>query len=71
MRILSGGRVVGLDRCPGFDCLEELLPAKLNVLLWFLDGAERRRQLQAKFNTVESATTAAEGGCYANGKITN
>ena len=26
MRILAGGRVVGLDQCPGFDCRHEPLP---------------------------------------------
>ena len=33
MRILAGGRVVGLDQCPGFDCPHEPLPLKLQVLL--------------------------------------
>ena len=50
MRILAGGRVVGLDQCPGFDCAHEPLPLKLQVLLCLVDGAERRRQIQAKLN---------------------
>ena len=45
MRILAGGRVIGIDQCPGFDCPREPLPEKLNVLLCLLDGTERRRQL--------------------------
>ena len=50
MRILAGGRVVGLDQCPGFDCPHEPLPLKLQVLLCLVDGAERRRQIQAELN---------------------
>jgi hypothetical protein len=30
-----------------FDCSQQPLPDELNVLLWFLDGAERRRRIQA------------------------
>jgi hypothetical protein len=30
-----------------FDCSRQPLPDELNVLLWFLDGAERRRRIQA------------------------
>jgi hypothetical protein len=47
MRILANGRVVGLDQCPGFDCQQEPLPLKLQILLCLVDGAERRRQIQA------------------------
>ena len=50
MRILAGSRVIGLDQCPGFDCPQEALPRKLQILLCLLDGAERRRQIQAKLN---------------------
>ena len=50
MRILAGGRVVGLDRCPGFDSPQEALPGQLEVLLCLVDGAERRRQFQTKLN---------------------
>ena len=32
------------------DCPQHLLPDELNVLLCFLDGAERRRRIQAAFN---------------------
>jgi hypothetical protein len=34
-----------------FDCSQQSLPDGLNVLLWFLDGAERRRRIQARLNT--------------------
>jgi hypothetical protein len=47
MRILANGRVVGLDQCPGFGCQQEPLPLKLQILLCLVDGAERRRQIQA------------------------
>ena len=30
-----------------FDCSQQSLPDELNVLLWFLDGAERRQRIQA------------------------
>ena len=33
MRILAGSRVIGLDQCPGFDCPQEALPRKLQILL--------------------------------------
>jgi hypothetical protein len=33
-----------------FDCSQQSLPDELNVLLWFLDGAERRRGIQERFN---------------------
>ena len=30
-----------------FDCSQQPLPDELNILLWFLDGAERRQRIQA------------------------
>jgi hypothetical protein len=49
-------------RCPEFDICRDPLPEKLNVLLCLVDGAERRRELQAKLNEVETtAVTGAEG----------
>jgi hypothetical protein len=52
MRILAGGHVlfIGQHDCPEFDCPQEAPPEQLNVLLCLLDGAERRRQIQAKLN---------------------
>jgi hypothetical protein len=43
---------IGQDRCQEFDYSQERLPEELNVLLCFLDGAERRRHLQAKLNAL-------------------
>jgi hypothetical protein len=33
-----------------FDCSQKPSPDEVNVLLWFLDGAERRRRIQATLN---------------------
>ena len=38
-----------------FDCSQQPLPDDLNVLLWFLDGAERRRCIQATLNARQRA----------------
>jgi hypothetical protein len=52
MRILARERVLftGQHLCPEFDYPQGPLPDKLQVLLCLLDGAERRRHLQAKLN---------------------
>ena len=44
----------GQDQWPEFDLCQEPLPDELNVLLCLLDGAEKRRELQAKLNTTRS-----------------
>ena len=66
MRILAGGRVlfIGQHGCPEFDCPQEPLPGKLKVLLCLVDGAERRRQIQAKLSVLTSA--APPGQCAGN-----
>ena len=67
MRILAGGRVfVGQRQSPELDCAEETLPEPFKVLLCLLDGAERRRQIQARLNVLHprahgSAPEAARG----------
>jgi len=43
---------IGQHRCQEFDYPQEPLPEELNVLLCLLDGAERRRHLQAKLNAL-------------------
>jgi hypothetical protein len=52
MRVLAPDRVLvtGQRLCPEFDCPKGPLPDKIQVLLCLLDGAEGRRQLQAKLN---------------------
>ena len=61
MRILAGGRVlfIGQHQCPEFDYSQDALPGNLKVLLCLVDGAERRRQIQAKLNVLHSR---AHGG---------
>jgi hypothetical protein len=63
MRILAGGRVlfIGQHQCPEFDCPQEPLPGKLKVLLCLVDGAERRRQIQAKLNVLHPRPRPATG----------
>ena len=46
---------IGQHRCQEFDYSQEPLPEELNVLLCLLDGAERRRHLQAKLNALRPA----------------
>ena len=41
----------GQRRCPEFDPPQDL-PERFKILLCFLDGAERRQQIQAKINAV-------------------
>ena len=54
----------GQNRCPEFDVCKEPLPEELNVLLCLLDGAERRRTIQAKLSDGygELASTGAWSG---------
>jgi hypothetical protein len=53
---------IGQDRCAEFDPGPKPLPKELDVLLCLIDGAERRRTLQAKLNNLETAAvTGAEG----------
>ena len=67
MRILAGGRVFIRQRQrPETDCAQETLPERFKVLLCLLDGADRRRQIQAKLNVLHpradgSAPEAARG----------
>jgi hypothetical protein len=62
MRILTSDRVLfrGEHLCPEFDCPRGL-PDKLEVLLCLLDGAERRKHLQAKLNRLAPGASAAAG----------
>ena len=54
MRILTPDRVLftGQHLCPEFDHPQGPLPDKLEVLLCLVDGADRRRHLQAKLNNL-------------------
>ncbi len=44
--------VLGKRGWEEFDCLQQPLPKRIKVLLCLIDGAERRRHLQAKLNTL-------------------
>jgi len=44
-----------------FDCRQQPLPDELNVLLSFLDGAERRRRIQATLNGRQMVKTRSAG----------
>jgi hypothetical protein len=60
MRILAGGRVfIGQRQSSELDCAQETLPERFKVLLCLLDGAERRRQIQAKLNVFTRADGSA------------
>jgi hypothetical protein len=67
MRILAGSRVfVRRGHSPELDCAQDTLPERFKVLLCLLNGAERRRQIQAKLNVLRpradgSAPEAAKG----------
>ncbi len=67
MRILAGGRVIGIDQCPGFECPSERQPEKLNILLCLIDGAERRRKLAAKLNDETPAITSGDSYAKSHG----
>jgi predicted RNA-binding Zn-ribbon protein involved in translation (DUF1610 family) len=43
---------IGRDQCPEFNCPQEPLPESFEILLCLMDGADRRRHLQAKLNLV-------------------
>ena len=67
MRILVRGRLIGIDQCPGFDCPREPLPENLNVLLCLIEGADRRRKLQAKLNNETPTTTSGDSYVKSHG----
>jgi hypothetical protein len=52
MRAPHGVLFIGQHQCREFECLQEPLPAELNVLLCLVDGAERRRHLQARLDAL-------------------
>ena len=68
MRILAGGHVlfIGQHKCPEFDCPQGGLPGKLKVLLSLIDGAERRRQIQAQLNAQPRARQVIDGTTSGN-----
>ena len=57
MRILTPKHVLFTGRHPELDSPQGPLPDRLHVLLCLLDGAERRRHLQAKLNRLNPGPT--------------
>jgi len=55
----------GQNRCPEFEPCREPLPERFKVLLCLVDGAARRRKIQAKLNEPKTTgATGAEGDSY-------
>jgi hypothetical protein len=44
--------------CPELDVAQGALPEKLQILLCLIEGAERRRHLQTKLNSLNPAQRA-------------
>ena len=54
MRILNRDRGLFIaEQRREVDCPQEPLPEKFKVLLCLMDGAERRRRIQAKLNVLD------------------
>jgi hypothetical protein len=49
MRDECTARVLGEPPWQEFDCAQEPLPDAMRVLLWVIDGAERRQTVTAKW----------------------
>ena len=62
MRILAGGRVLLAGQYQSqFHGPQDALPEQFKILLCLLDGAERRRQIQAKLNRTPPACPSGSG----------
>ena len=55
-------RFLGQDPLPEFDYSQQPLPDKLRVLLWLLDGAERRHRLAKSWRASEDLYVKVDGG---------
>jgi len=53
---------IGQDPLPEFDYSRQPLPDQLRVLLWLLDGAERRHRLAKSWRASEDLYVKVEGG---------
>ena len=55
MRILNRDRglFIAEERSRELNCPQEPLPEKFKVLLCLIDGAERRRHIQARLNALD------------------
>ena len=55
-------RFIGQGPLPEFDYSQQPLPDNMRVLLWMLDGAERRRQLEKSWRAPDDLHVEAEAG---------
>ena len=55
-------RFLGQDLLPEFDYSQQPLPDKLRILLWLLDGAERRHRLAKSWRASEDLYVKVDGG---------
>ena len=47
----NGVRILGLPPWQDMDCSHEPLTDQMKVLLWFIDGAERRRSIALEWSS--------------------
>jgi hypothetical protein len=55
--------VLGSRGWEEFDCLQQPLPNRIKVLLCLLNGAERRRHLQARRNSLSADARLRASTC--------
>jgi hypothetical protein len=58
----SSVRFIGQSPLPEFDYSRQPLPDNMRVLLWILDGAERRKRIARRWRAVGDLHVAVEGG---------
>jgi hypothetical protein len=69
MRILAGGRVLLAGQYQSqFLGPQDALPEQFKILLCLVDGAERRRQIQAKLNRTPPACRSGSGAALSRMK---
>jgi hypothetical protein len=59
--------VLGSRGWEEFDCLQQPLPNRIKVLLCLLNGAERRRHLQARLNSLSPNARLRASTCIQKG----
>jgi hypothetical protein len=55
-------RFIGQGPLPEFDYSQQPLPDNILVLLWMLDGAERRRHLARSWRAIDDLRVEVKGG---------
>jgi len=54
-------RFIGQDPLPEFDYSQHPLPDNIQILLWMLDGAERRHHLARSWQATDHLHVEVEG----------